>query len=51
MSSAILYRSEVSCQRENVMGSARTERSIMRAMCGVQFKDRKRAKEMMPMLD
>ena len=39
---AILYGSEAWCVRESEMGFLqRTERSMVRAMCGVQLKDRK----------
>ena len=40
------------CLKENEMGVLRrTERSIVRAMCGVQLKDRKRSTELTYMLD
>ena len=39
----ILYGSEAWCLRESEMGILRiTERFMVRAMCGVQLKDRKR---------
>ena len=50
--SAILYGSEAWCLKESEMGILqRTERSIMRTMCGVQLKDRKRSMDLMFMLD
>ena len=48
---AILHRGEAWCLKESEMGiSQRTERSMVRAMCGVQFKDRKRSTDLMLML-
>ena len=48
---AILYGSEAWCLKESEMGILRrTERSMVRAMCGVQLKDRKRSKDLMLML-
>ena len=45
---AILYGSEAWCLKEGVMGILqRTERFIVRAMHGVQLKDRKRSKDLM----
>ena len=44
----MLYGSEAWCLKESEMGILRrTERSIVRAMCGVQFKDRKRSTDLM----
>ena len=41
---AILHGSEAWCLKENEMGILRRkERSMVRAMCGVQLKDRKRS--------
>ena len=41
---AILYGSEAWCLKESEMGILRrTERSMVKAMCGVQLKDRKRS--------
>ena len=46
---AILHGSEAWCLKESEMGIIRrTERSIVRAMCGVQLKDRKRSTDLMP---
>ena len=46
--SAILYGSEAWCLNESEMEILqRTERSMVRAMCGVQLKDRSRSKNMM----
>ena len=48
---AILYRSEAWCLKESEMGTLRrTESSMVRAMCGVQLKDRKRSIDLMFML-
>ena len=47
----ILYGSEAWCLKESAMGiSRRTERSMERAMCVVQLKDRKRSTDLMFML-
>ena len=49
VSQTILYGSEESCLKD--MGILRrTERSMVRAMCGVQLKDRKRSMDLMFML-
>ena len=37
--------------KENKMGILRTERSMVRAMCGVQLKDKKRSKDLMSILN
>ena len=48
---AILYASEAWCLKECEMGILRrTERSMVRAMYGVQLKDRKRSTDLMFML-
>ena len=48
---AILHESEAWCLIERYMGILRrTERSMLRAMCGVQLKDRKRSTDLMFML-
>ena len=48
---AILYGSEAWCLKENEMEILRrTERSMMRAMCGVQLKNIKRCTDLMFML-
>ena len=48
---AILYGSEACCLKESEMGILRsTERSMVRAMCGVQLKDRKKLTYLMFML-
>ena len=45
---AILYGSEAWCLKESKMGILRrTERSMARAMCGVQLRDRKRSMDLM----
>ena len=47
----MLLGSEAWCLKENEMGILRrTERSMVRAMCGVQFKDRKRSMDLIFML-
>ena len=47
----ILHGSETWCIKQREMGILRrTERSMVRAMCGVQFKDRKRSMALMFML-
>ena len=47
----ILHRSEAWCLKESEMGILRrTERSTVRAMCGVQLKDRQRSTDLMFML-
>ena len=43
---AILYGGEAWCPKESKMGILRTERSTVRAMCGVQHKNRKRSMNM-----
>ena len=44
----MLYRSEAWCLMESEMGILRrTEISMVRAMCGVQLKHRKRSKQLM----
>ena len=48
---AILYGSEAWCLMESEIGILRrTERSMVRAMCGVQLKDRKRPMDLMLLL-
>ena len=48
---AILYGSEAWCLKESDMGILqRTERSMVRSMCGVQLKHRKRSSDLMFML-
>ena len=47
----MLYGSETWCLKESEMGILRrTERSMVRVMCGVQLKDRKRSTDLMFML-
>ena len=47
----MLYGSEAWCLKESEMGVLRrTERSMVRAMCRVQLKHRKRSTELMFML-
>ena len=49
---AILYGIEAWCLKESEMGILHgMEKSTVRAMCGVQLKDRNGAKELMFMLD
>ena len=51
MRPVILYGSETWCLKEREMGILqRMERSMMRAMCGVWLKDRKRSTDLMFML-
>ena len=48
----MLYGCETWCLKESEMGILqRTERSMVRAMFGIQLKDRKRSKDLMLMLD
>ena len=48
----ILYEIKVWCLKENEMGIFLSpERSMVRAMCGVQLKDSKGAKDLMLILD
>ena len=48
----ILYGSEVWCLQESEMRILqRTERSMVRPICAVQLKDRKRTADLMLMLD
>ena len=48
---AILYGSETWCMKDSEMGILRrTERSMVRAMCGMQLKDIKRYTNLMYML-
>ena len=47
----MLYGSEALCMKESEIGILRrTERSMVRAMCGVQLKDRRGSKDFMLML-
>ena len=49
--SAMLYRSEAWCLREKEMAILRrTERAMIRAMCGVRLLDRRNSEELMDML-
>ena len=51
LSPAMLYGSEAWCLKESEIGILRrTERSVVRAMYGVQLKDRKRSTDLMFML-
>ena len=44
----MLYGSEAWCLKESEMGILwRTDRSMVRALCGVQFKDRKISTDLM----
>ena len=42
-----MWGSRMLLEGENVLGILRTERSTMRAMCGVQLRDRKRVNDLM----
>ena len=47
----MLYGSEVWCLREKEMATLRrTERAMIRAMCGVKLLDRRNSEELMDML-
>ena len=46
----MLYGSETWCLREKEMHIFRTERAIMRAICGAKLADRKNTEDMMDML-
>ena len=49
--SAVLYGSETWCLKENEMSILRrTERAMVRAMCGVKLKDRESSEELMDRL-
>ena len=49
--SAILHGSETWCLKESGMAILRrTERAMMRSMCGVKLVDRKKLEELMEML-
>ena len=49
--SAMLYASEIWCLRENEMAILRkTERAIVRAMCGAKLMEKKRTEDLMEML-
>ena len=48
--SVMLYGSEIWCLRENEMAILRTERAMVRAMCGTKLVDRKKMEELMKML-
>ena len=48
--SAILYRSEAWCLKENEKAILRTKRAMVRAMCSQKFVDRKTTEEQMDML-
>ena len=49
--SAMLYGSETWCLRENEMAILRrTEKAMMRAMCGVEMIEKKRSQELMSLL-
>ena len=47
---AILHRSEAWCLKESDIEILRTERSMERAKCGVQFKNKNRSTDLMLML-
>ena len=46
----MLYGSETWCLRENQMAILRTERAMVRSMCGVKLVDRKKMEDLMEML-
>ena len=49
--SDVIYGSETWCLRENEMAILRrTERAVVRAMCGVKLMERRRTEELMEML-
>ena len=48
--SAILYGSETCCLRKSETAISRTERAVVRLMCGVKLVDRKDMEELMEML-
>ena len=49
--SAVLYGSETWCLRENEMAVLRrTERAMVRAMCGAKLMEKKRTEDLMEML-
>ncbi|XP_006813953.1 uncharacterized protein LOC102807557, partial [Saccoglossus kowalevskii] len=48
--SALLYGSETWCLSENELGILRTERAMVRVMCGVKLMDRKITEDLMQML-
>ena len=48
--SAMLYGSEMWCLRKNEMIILRTERVMVRSMCGVKLVDRKNTEDLMKML-
>ena len=49
--SVMLYGSETWCLRENEMAIlSRTERAIVRAMCGAKLMEKKRTEDLMEML-
>ena len=47
--SAMLYGSATWCLRESEMAILRTERAMVRSMCGVKLMDRKNIEELMEM--
>ena len=46
----MLYGSEYWCLSENEMAILRTERAMMRAMCGAKLMEKKRTEDLMEML-
>ena len=46
----MLYGSEIWCLRENEMAILRTERAMVRAMCGVKLMEKRRTEDLMEML-
>ena len=48
--STMLYGSETWCLRENEMVILRTERTMVRSMCGMKLVDRKKMEDLMEML-
>ena len=48
--SAMLYESETWCLRENEMATLRTEKPMMRAMCGVKIIEKRTSQELMSLL-
>ena len=46
----MLYGSEAWCLREKEMAILRTERAMIRAMCGVKLLDRRNSEELMDIM-
>ena len=48
--SAMLYGSETWCLRENEMAILRTEKAMMRTMCGIKMIEKRWSQELMSLL-